>query len=117
MKLLLLFMNFLLLFRYSPLGIPTFLTLLAPLLLIEISGNSIGDEGCANLSKWLVALVNLISLDLDLKLIKKKTYEYKRGQYIKTILDQATASLDIHSTLNKSKPFIIVGFKFLYNFN
>ena len=37
----------------------------------------------------------------------KKSYEYKRAQYLKTIFDQADAMLDIHSTTNKSKPFII----------
>ena len=37
----------------------------------------------------------------------KKTYEYKRAQHIKTIMRQADVCLDIHSTTNKSTPFII----------
>lgn len=37
----------------------------------------------------------------------KKTYEYKRAQFIKMIMKQADVSLDIHSTTNKSTPFII----------
>lgn len=37
----------------------------------------------------------------------KKTYEYKRAQEIKKILNKSDALLDIHSTLNDSDPFII----------
>lgn len=37
----------------------------------------------------------------------KKTYEYKRAQYIKRILNNVEATLDLHSTKNKSDPFII----------
>ncbi len=37
----------------------------------------------------------------------KETYEYKRAQEIKAIFDEGDALLDIHSTLNPSKPFII----------
>lgn len=37
----------------------------------------------------------------------KKTYEYKKAQEIKKILNKSDALLDIHSTLNDSEPFII----------
>ncbi len=37
----------------------------------------------------------------------KKTYEYKRAQFIKMIMKEAEVCLDIHSTTNKSVPFII----------
>jgi succinylglutamate desuccinylase len=37
----------------------------------------------------------------------KKTYEYKRAQFIKMIMKQVDVCLDIHSTTNKSIPFII----------
>ncbi|MBP6866152.1 MAG: succinylglutamate desuccinylase/aspartoacylase family protein [Candidatus Pacebacteria bacterium] len=38
----------------------------------------------------------------------KKTYEYKRAQYLKKFLNKAETLLDIHSTTNPgSKPFII----------
>lgn len=37
----------------------------------------------------------------------KKTYEYKRAQKLKKILNQGDALLDIHSTLHPNKPFII----------
>ena len=37
----------------------------------------------------------------------KKTYEYKRAQEIKKILNKSDALLDIHSTLNDSEPFIV----------
>lgn len=37
----------------------------------------------------------------------RETYEYKRAQYIKKFLDESDALLDIHSTTNKSEPFII----------
>lgn len=37
----------------------------------------------------------------------KMTYEYKRAQELKKILNQADALLDIHSTLHPNKPFII----------
>jgi len=38
----------------------------------------------------------------------KKTYEYKRAQYLKRFLNKAEVLLDIHSTTNPgSKPFII----------
>jgi len=37
----------------------------------------------------------------------KRTYEYKRAQELKKILNQGDALLDIHSTLHPNKPFII----------
>ncbi len=37
----------------------------------------------------------------------KNTYEYKRAQFIKRLLDHSEALLDIHSTTNKCEPFII----------
>lgn len=37
----------------------------------------------------------------------KKTYEYKRAQELKKILNQGDALLDIHSTLRPCQPFII----------
>ena len=39
---------------------------------------------------------------------EKETYEYKRAQFLKTYLDQASALLDIHSSFTpKSQPFVI----------
>lgn len=37
----------------------------------------------------------------------QNSYEYKRAQELKSILDQGTALLDIHSTKNQSDPFIV----------
>ncbi len=37
----------------------------------------------------------------------KKTYEYKRAQFIKKILNKVDVTLDLHSTKNKSTPFIV----------
>ena len=37
----------------------------------------------------------------------KKTYEYKRATFIKSILKKVDALLDIHSTTNKGQPFIV----------
>ncbi|MFA7191895.1 MAG: succinylglutamate desuccinylase/aspartoacylase family protein [Candidatus Paceibacterota bacterium] len=37
---------------------------------------------------------------------EKNSYEYRRAQFIKMFLDEADALLDIHSTRNKSLPFV-----------
>jgi succinylglutamate desuccinylase len=46
--------------------------------------------------------------DSALSLTEKRSYEYKRAQFLKKYLDQADALLDIHSSFTQnSKPFII----------